>query len=303
MSFSLYLVKCLLKVTGVKRQYDRPTEQIMAMVQRKNRRRSFDVRPEKDMRVEKIAISGREVLILRNGGGNPARALLYLYGGGFVGEMSKIEKRAAVKYGKRSSRDVWIPRYPNGADVSVREIYKMALETYRKMLEAYPPEHIAVMGFSAGASIGLGMFEYNNQLVTPLPAPELLIVSSPACIPATEREHENIRRLSEVDLMIPASFVNTIDEVMRHGEALPAYMTQLTTGDLSHMPFTHIYYGTDEVLSAAAEPLVEAFRRCGSRCELHMGQGMFHCYPAIDMTPETRAAFEEIVGYLSPAGG
>lgn len=78
-----------------------------------------------------------------------------------------------------------------------------------------------------------------------------------------------------------------------------AYMTQFSTGDLSHMPYTHIYYGRDEVLSAAAERLVEAFHRDGSECELHIGEGLFHCYPAIDLFPETRAVFDEIVRYLS----
>ena len=77
------------------------------------------------------------------------------------------------------------------------------------------------------------------------------------------------------------------------------YMTQFSTGDLSHMPYTHIYYGSKEVLSAAADRLVEAFRRDGSECELHIGEGLFHCYPAIDFFPETREAFNEIVGYLS----
>lgn len=298
MSISLSLMKGLLRASGIKRQYDRSTEELIAMHKKKNQRRVFDIKPEPGMPVEKIRVGDREVLILKNSKTLPARALLYFYGGGFVGEMSGLEKHAAVRYGKGSARDVWIPRYPNGADVSVRGIYQMALETYRKMLDVYEPEQIAVIGFSAGASIGLGMFEYNNTLKKPLPVPELLILSSPACIPATEQEREAIKKLADADLMIPASFVHTIYEIMCHGETLPDYMTQLTTGDLSNMPYTHIYYGTDEVLSAAAEPLTAAFHKYGSRCELHMGQGLFHCYPAVDKIPETKAAFDEIIGLL-----
>lgn len=52
-------------------------------------------------------------------------------------------------------------------------------------------------------------------------------------------------------------------------------------------------------MSAAADRLVEAFHRDGSECELHIGKGLFHCYPAIDLFPETRVAFNEIVDYLS----
>lgn len=298
MSVSFAVFKWFLKRSGIKERYDRPIPELTEMTIRKNRRRKFDIKPNRTFEVEKIEICNRAVMILHNKS-KTNRALLYFYGGGFTSEMSDIEKKAAIKYGKRSSRDVWIPRYPSCFDVSVRETYRMALETYRKMLEVYEPGNIAVIGFSAGADIGLGMFEYNNTTEHPLPSPGLLILSSPACIPSTEEELETIKRLEESDLMIPASFMYSIKETMCHGEILPDYMTQLTTGDLSNMPYTHIYYGSDEILSAAAPLLAEAYRKYGSQCELHIGEGMFHCYPAIDLFPETKKAFDEIVGYLS----
>jgi acetyl esterase/lipase len=65
------------------------------------------------------------------------------------------------------------------------------------------------------------------------------------------------------------------------------------------MPFTHIYYGSDEVLRASCDLLTAAFEKAGSEYELHIGEGMFHCYPAIRFIPECRKAFDEIVGYLS----
>lgn len=298
MSVSFRILKWLLKKSKIKESYDRPIEEITQMTIRKNRKRRFEIKPDKTFEVEKIQICNRSVLVLHNRT-KTDKALLYFYGGGFTSEMSNLEKKAAVKYGKRSSRDVWIPRYPSCLDVSVRETYKMALETYRRMLAVYEPENIAVIGFSAGADIGLGMFEYNNTTENPLPSPGLLILCSPACIPSTEKEMETIQKLEAVDIMIPASFMYSIKETMCHGEDLPDYMTQLTTGDLSNMPDTHLYYGSDEILSAAAPLLVDAYEKYGSKCELHIGPGMFHCYPVMDIFPETKAAFDEIVGYLS----
>ena len=52
------------------------------------------------------------------------------------------------------------------------------------------------------------------------------------------------------------------------------------------------------LLRASSDLLTAAFENAGSRCELHIGNGMFHCYPAIRVIPECRAAFDEIVGYL-----
>ena len=298
MSISLRLFKWFLKAAGIKAKYDRPVEDINRMKEKINKGRTFTVKPMKGQTVKYKEILGRQVLVIRDERSS-GRALLYLYGGGFTSEISGVEKKASVKFGLLSGRDVWIPRYPSCNDVSVRDIYHMALETYREMLKTYRAENIAVIGFSAGADIALGMFEYNNTLTEPLPAAKLMIVSSPACEPISEEEKARIRELSDRDIMISASFMDTVIPTMRHGEELPGYMTQFSTGDLSHMPYTHIYYGSKEVLSAAADRLVEAFRRDGSECELHIGEGLFHCYPAIDFFPETREAFNEIVGYLS----
>ena len=298
MSVSLRLFQWFLKAADIKGKYDRPAEDINRMKEKINKRRTFTIRPLKGQHVSYKEIQGRQVLVIKDERAS-GRALLYLYGGGFTSEISGLEKRASVLFGSRSGRDVWIPRYPSCIDVSVREIYAMALETYREMLKTYKAEDIAVIGFSAGADIALGMFEYNNTLDDPLPAPKLLIASSPACEPISEEERARIRELSDIDIMISASFMDTVIPTMCHGEELPGYMTQLSTGDLSHMPYTHLYYGSHEVLGAAAERLVEAFHRDGSECELHIGEGLFHCYPAIDLFPETKPAFDEIVGYLS----
>ena len=49
---------------------------------------------------------------------------------------------------------------------------------------------------------------------------------------------------------------------------------------------------------ASSEALTATFEKAGSGYELHIGNGMFHCYPAIRFIPECREAFDEIVGYL-----
>ena len=300
MSVSLRLMKRLLKAKKVKEAYDRPIAEIEAAKKKRNSKRTFSLKPLSGQTVEEIRIGDREVLIVRDGEGKTEKALLYLYGGGFSSEISGVEKKASVEYGKRSGRDVWIPRYPNVMDdgITIRELYQMVLETYRRMLDSYKAENIAVIGFSAGATLGLGMFEYNNTLSAPLPVPALLIASSPACIPHTEDELRKVQELADKDIMIPASFVHSIKETMCHGEDLPNWMYEITTGDLSNMPFTHIYYGSDEVLIVSSEALTAAFEKAGSGYELHIGNGMFHCYPAIRFIPECRTAFDEIVGYL-----
>ena len=300
MSISLNAFNYLLKSMKIKKSYDQPLEVIESRKKQNNRKKSFSFRLLKGQTIQMRHVCNREVAIIRSGQQSHRKALLYLYGGGFSSEISNLEKRSSVQFGKRSGRDLWIPRYPNVMDegITIRELYKMILETYRVMLESYLPEDIAVIGFSAGATLGIGMFEYNQTLAEPLPVPHVLIAGSPACIPATEEERQKVLQLDELDLMIPASFTESIKAAICHGEELPSWMYEITTGNLSDMPLTHVYYGSNEVLLASCESLKNAYLSYGSEIKVHIGQGLFHCYPAIDFIPECRQAFNEIVDIL-----
>ena len=298
MSISLRLVNALLRKSGVKKMYDRPAEEINEMIRRKNAKRKFAIAESNEFAVSRIYVDEREVLFLRNRTKGSERALLYLYSGGFTAEISGLEKRFAQKLGAASGRDVWIPRYPNGMDHTADEIYRMALDTYAEMLKKYDAKDIAVAGCSAGATIAIAMFEMNNTLENPLSPADMIISCSPCSMPCSDAEEKEIKELAEKDVMIPVSFVSALSEIMTHGEELPEWMTKLPLGDLHHMPCTHIYYGTCEVLSAAAVPLQKAYRRDHSLCTLQWGENLFHGYPAADFIPEARQAFDEIAELL-----
>ena len=68
--------------------------------------------------------------------------------------------------------------------------------------------------------------------------------------------------------------------------------------DFTDFPMPHFYYGSDKVLYAEAEYFAKAYEKYGAEYEMHIGEGMFHCYPMMPFFPEAKAAYNEIIDIL-----
>ena len=100
----------------------------------------------------------------------------------------------------------------------------MIHETYRVMLRHYAAEHISVLGTSSGGNLAL----------------------------------------DEKDVAIPAQYMKTAVEVMRHGDdSVPDYMLWLQRADFTGCPPVTLIYGTDETLYAYAPAIESALAKSG----------------------------------------
>jgi acetyl esterase/lipase len=226
------------------------------------------------------------------------KALLFLFGGGYIIGPDAGDLRVASDMGKQSGRDVWFPYYPLCIDHSVKIAFKMGYEVYKKMLSEYEPHNIAILGFSSGGALAIGICLHNNAQPKPLPMPGLIVASSPGSVPLSEEEKRKMAILDEKDLCVSASFMETIREIMEHGENIPEYMLSGVRGNFSNFPLTHFYYGSDEVLYAEAEYFEKAYDNYQAKCVIHVGEGMFHCYPMLPYFREGKAAYKEIIEIL-----
>ena len=104
--------------------------------------------------------------------------------------------------------------------------------------------------------------------------------------------------LNKKDLCVPASFMETIREIMENGENLPEYMISGVRGNFTNFPMAHFYYGNDEVLYAEAEYFAKAYEKYGAEYKMHVGEGMFHYYPMMLYFSEAKTAYNEIIDIL-----
>ena len=125
--------------------------------------------------------------------------------------------------------------------------------------------------------------------------PGLLVAVSPASIPVTQQEKDRLHELDSSDVMIPESYMYLAKEIMSHKHDVDEKYLATAHGDFRNAPETHLYYGSAETVYAFAPSYAESFRKAGSECQIHVGEGMHHCYALQDSVPGCRRAFNEIM--------
>ena len=299
MSVRYRLIRAVAKRMGFKKLFQLPRAELVAKAREMNQKRQFQLPKSGKYNCADEVILGQYHCLRFFTQPRPAqRALLFLFGGGMLIGPDGMDWDVANEMGKESGRDVWFPYYPLCTDHSISESYDMVFETYRKMVEIYGGENIAVVGFSSGGALALGLCLHDNALGRPLPMPELVVACSPGAVPMTEAERADMRALSPRDIMVDDAYMEPAGELMRHGRTVPDYMLNGTRGDFTGLPPIHLYYGGDEVLRAMAQPFQAACAARGVDFRLTVGEGLCHCYPLMRYFPEGRQANREIIRLL-----
>ncbi len=231
------------------------------------------------------------------------RACLFLIGGGMIAPPRPASVRKALRFAKETGLDLFVPYYPLCTDHPVTAAYRMIHETYRLMLEKYAARDISVLGTSSGGNLALGMVPYINDGHRDTPMPGYIMAISPGTCVDGEEEWQRMLELDEKDVAIPASYMKTALEVMRHGdENVPEYMLYLQRADLRGCPRTTLIYGSDETLYACAPAIERVLKKAGADYDLIVGEGMFHCYPVFPVCREARAGWDMMVNMMREGG-
>lgn len=300
MSVRYQIAKRLVKLTGMKKLFQLPQEELLKKAEQMNRKRQFHVPTDAKARYGERHIQGHPCLIMETQSRKSNRALLFLFGGGMLLGPDDGDVKIARDMGRRSGRDVWLPYYPLCTDHSMLEATQMVYEVYRQMLSEYKAANIAVLGFSSGAGLALDLITYINLQGNELPMPGRMVLSSPGTCPADETEFADMEALNSRDVLVDAAYMKTAGILMAHGNPnVPRELIHITQGNFTGAPMTHFYYGGDEVLAACAKPFAAAYDTAGAEYTMHIEPDMCHCYPMLPWFPEGKRAYEEIVALLS----
>lgn len=300
MSVRYQIAKRIVKLTGMKKLFQLPQDELLKKAEQMNRKRQFHMPKDTKARYADRMILDCHCLTMETQPKKSDRALLFLFGGGMLLGPDNGDVKIARDIGRRSGRDVWLPYYPLCTGHSMLEATQMVYETYRQMLLEYEAAHIAILGFSSGAGLALDLVTYINLQGNELPMPGRMVLSSPGTCPADEAELAEMNALNSRDVLLDAAYMKTAGAIMAHGDpSVPQALIYITRGDFTGAPMTHFYYGGDEVLSACAKPFAAAYDKAGAKYTMHIEPGMCHCYPMLTFFPEGKRAYEEITALLS----
>ena len=301
MTLGYRILKGLVKAANLKRMWaGMSTEELL-----ENRRRSNARNRIPDLRDGAFVISRTDVagfpvvkMIHRE---KASGACLFLIGGGMISAPRPGSVRKALRFARETGLDVYVPYYPLCTEYPITKAYAMVHETYKAMLRDYSADRIAVLGTSSGGNLALGMVPYINDGHSDTPMPRYVMAVSPGTCDATDEEWRRMLELEKKDVAIPAQYMKTAVEIMRHGEDVPGYMLWLQNGDFTNCPKTTFIYGSDETLYAVAPSFEAAMKRYGVDYDMIVGEGMPHCYPVFPLCRELKEGWSMMVRRMREA--
>lgn len=310
MSLTYKIAAGIVRLLGIKKMFLKSKEEMLEYARRENAKVVFDLDKAMNRASRKnYYLFDRDVmgckLLSYQKSQKPANgAVLYLFGGGMITQPDKLDFNLAEKIMEKTNKDVWFLFYPLcSEDVKIRKTYEVCFETYRLMTNTYKEENIAVLGFSSGADLSIGIFLHNNALGRPLKMPGKIISVSPGGIPDANLDEnkeiwEKVNKLNDKDIIIEPTYFKTAREILKGDEDIPEYMLDGTVGDFTDFPKTYYYYGENECLYAFAEEFKKAMEKYKAPYEIVVGKGMCHCYPLLRFFREGREAQDEIIELL-----
>ncbi len=296
MSLKYEILKRLVKAAGIKRYWiSKSSEELLENRRKHNAKNRIPDLKDDDFNISVISVMGFPVIRMIHK--KPAdRANLFLIGGGMISAPRPGSVRKALRFARETGMDVFVPYYPLCTDYPLTKAYEMIHETYKVMLGEYTSERITVLGTSSGGNLALGMIPYINDGHDDVPVPGYIMAISPGTCVDSEEEWQRMTELDRKDVAIPAQYMKTAVEIMRHGDdSVPEYMIWLQRGDFTGCPRVTFIYGTDETLYACAPSFERAMKKYGVDYEMITGEGMFHCYPVFPVCKEAKEGWDMVI--------
>ena len=300
MSFTYKILEKFVKLIRFKKIFLLPKDKILNYARRQNQKPSFKIPNEEGLYFEDKVFLSQRLIILHSKNKNPG-AILFLFGGGYITNPDKRDLSLAKKICRETGKDVWFYFYPLCINNSIVKTYSSTVKVYEEMTKIYDKEDkepLSILGFSSGASLGLGILLYINENKLDIRMPREIIASSPGGCLSDEINIDKLKKLNEKDILVDYKYFETAKEIMAMEEVVPDYMLYPYRGDFKNFPMTFLYYGSNEVIYAFAPLFEKALKNYGVTYKLVVGEGLCHCYPLLSIFKEGREAQEEIIKIL-----
>ena len=222
----------------------------------------------------------------------PQKAVLYLFGGGYILPPDPGDLILCGQIARACDAEVWFPIYPMAPDHRLVETLESTLSVYRHILTRHKPENVRIFGTSSGGGQAMSLCLYIKTKYPDIPLPGRLVLQSPGLqVPPSKKQMAEMEQRKKYDVMIPPAFFDRIAPVLVQGD--DAYLLSPLLCDISGFPGIDVLYGTHEVMYAYLDDLKEHCKKYGVPLNVHIGEGMMHCWGAMEFVPEAKAVRQE----------
>ena len=295
------LVSGIFKLIGVNKMLDKQGPEFDILLEQCCERQKKPLRiPYKKMsgfEIGKKTIGATDCYVIRQKESFPDKAVLYLFGGGYILPPDPGDIILCGQIAENCNAEVWFPLYPMAPEYRLVETLQSTLEVYRSILERYDAESVRYFGTSSGGGQAMSLCVYIRSEQPDIPLPGKLVLQSPGLqVPPSDKQKAEMEKRKKDDVMIPPRFFDNIAPVL--AKEKEAYLLSPILSNLTGFPPIDVFYGTREVMIAYLPDLQEACKRYGVPLNVHIGEGMMHCWGALEFMPEAKAVRQEYFAAL-----
>lgn len=221
--------------------------------------------------------------------GGTGRAVVYLHGGAYIGEIAPQHWALVSRLADAGVR-VEVPLYGLAPQHTYREAYPLVTEVYRDLLGEVDAARITVAGDSAGGGLALGLAQ--TLAGEGLPQPRKLVLLSPWL--DLTLSHPDLPALEPRDPWLNIDGTAEAGRAWAGGDDPTQPRLSPINGELAGLAPMDVYVGTHELCLPDVLLLQERGAAAGAALRVTVCPGAVHVYPLVP-APEGRAEARRIV--------
>jgi len=225
--------------------------------------------------------------------GATGRAVVYLHGGSYTGEIAKQHWALISKLADAGVR-VEVPLYGLAPQHTYREAYPFVTEVYRDLLAEVDASAVTIAGDSAGGGLALGFAQ--TLAAEGLPQPRRLVLLSPWL--DLTLSHPDLPALEPRDPWLNIDGTVEAGKVWAGGDDPTQPKLSPINGQLAGLAPMDVTVGTRDLCLPDVLLLQERAAAAGAELRVTVSPGAVHVYPLVP-APEGRAEARRIVGEIA----
>lgn len=250
-------------------------------------------RAVRGLEVRRVDGYGFPVFSMHAAGRSPDRTVLYLHGGGYVGQVDRFHWRYVGALARRLDVRLVLPAYPLAPEHTWRDAHPPLLRL-AEQLGVESAQGVALMGDSAGGGLALALAQQLARRPGPQPTGVVLIspwVDLTSTTPGTPEASRRDPWLRFSKMELYASWWAGQDDLARP-EVSPLF------GELTGLPPMLVLCGTRDTLWPQVAELVRRATAAGADVTYQEEPELLHVYPILPV-PEADRALDQVVSWLA----
>ena len=220
--------------------------------------------------------------------------IIFFHGGAYIFEITSNHWRLAEKIVKKSFCRMTLVEYPLAPEHSYKDTFSIIDGMYELLIKSYPEDNFIFMGDSAGGGLALA---FTQKLISEKKSklPNGIILLSPWL--DHTMSNPGINKLEYSDYILSVKMLRNAGLKYSSGDNQDQFLLSPINGDLTNLPETIIFYGTEELFMADCVRLKSMINSENQNFIFREYHKMQHDWPIFPI-PESNEVVNEICNFI-----